>query len=758
MGTVIVAEVGEEGLGFATGFSDRFVYSNYYVPVLITFDDGVTPVLPFYTKQAIVEALRYGGLDGDRLPGILKTLGLGQLWQANLMDEAMENLPFTRTTIARAAPSAARPNLLGTQETEFLAGLLKSEIGYAFLDRTRIRPVGFALGEHVYALALAPGEEAVLEQKTYSKRQLTLEEQDEQERQYDVELTSSLSTEIQEGFEQQRSLTDSTGLSLSHTGQYESPQFFWGKFNASHTIGYTRNVTDAHQESSRRAVKDSQTASSKVAARYRTQHKTEFKLVSEQGFEATSKRTIRNPNRTTPITLHYFKVLQRLQLQQERYGARLCWAVSVKDPAHTFFDKIIKGRAAIISVAEAAIPVPPQEPKPTPPPNSPITTATNSKLIVSEVITADKWGFSGDMSASYDVDIAFDSSDWEWDGDVGTVAASINVITKRPQETISRWIVGAPYPATDDGGGKLRVRVHIGAPPWLGGPGIDFQVSARIVEKVTSTQTVGEDTKYNDDLAAYRTALKEWADNRDDALEQARQDADAFEQRLKAGLSPVNEMVSQIIDQHFPASVRDECWEIDYWQRIFDWERASFTAYPGWWSSGEPREPVLDPSDFLNASWAKLYLPVRAGLERSALRWIFGKAVAARLSPEIEARFDDVVEDLRRFRGNMIGAPDEVPELSRKCEPVLDKVHCMATWTELMPTDGTHVEVVQGMTSAADAVTGKEIDDARKLRKALLANERQTARLKDRAYDRMTQAAEIKVHLGSEAANPGETG
>ena len=82
MGTVIVAEVGEEGLGFATGFSDRFVYSNYYVPVLITFDDGVTPVLPFYTKQAIVEALRYGGLDGDRLPGILKTLGLGQLWRS----------------------------------------------------------------------------------------------------------------------------------------------------------------------------------------------------------------------------------------------------------------------------------------------------------------------------------------------------------------------------------------------------------------------------------------------------------------------------------------------------------------------------------------------------------------------------------------------------------------------------------------------------------------------------------------------------
>src|SRR5439155_15786379 len=129
-------------------------------------------------------------------------------------------------------------------DVEFVQGLIRPDVGYAFLDRTRITPIGFALGEHVYALSLAPGEEAVMEQKTYTKRQLTFEEQTEQEKQYDLELASTYTTELQEGLERQRSLTDTSGLSLSHTGQYTSPKGIWGQFNASHTISYTRNVTE----------------------------------------------------------------------------------------------------------------------------------------------------------------------------------------------------------------------------------------------------------------------------------------------------------------------------------------------------------------------------------------------------------------------------------------------------------------------------------------------------------------------------------
>jgi hypothetical protein len=326
----------------------------------------------------------------------------------------------------------------------------------------------------------------------------------------------------------------------------------------------------------------------------------------------------------------------------------------------------------------------------------------------------------------------------------------ITVITKRKQEDVSRWVVGTPYSFQDGGANKLRVRVHIGAPVWVNGPSISFQVGATFNQDVTITEHSTGDTKYADDLAAYRTALKAWTDQRDAALAAANEAADAFEKSMINGLSPINEMVSQVIELYFPASVRDECWEIDFWQRLFDWERAAFVAYPGWWSSGDARDPLLDPSDFINASWAKLYLPVKVGMERLALRWIFGKSLAVPLAPEVESRFDTLIKDLSKFRLDVLGAVDEVTELTNECQEAPEKYRCLATWDELMPTDGTHVEVVQGITTAADVITDQEIADAAGLREAVLESKKRAAKLKDKAYDQMTEPATIKVRVDTD--------
>ncbi len=814
MSKTFVAQINEDVMSCTTEHSDRYIYSNYFVPLLVTFEGDRTPVLPFYTKQKILESAQYGIIDPDRLQIILRELGFSELWNMNAMAEAKARLAGSDSptpndselrragrdltniggTVREASKllevlgpklqeadrevlslvsrrlsesthallenggatgqivltegEAVRPTVLGRQDVEFIAGLLQSDIGIVFLDRTRIRPVGFALGEHIYALALAPGEEVTLEQKTFTKRQVTFEEQSEQERQFDIELASTYSTEIQESFQRQHSLSDNWGLNLSHTGQYQSPQFYWGQINASHTIGYTKNVTDASQETASRSVKDSQTASSKVSAKYRTQHKTTFQVVSEQSFEVKSKRTIRNPNQTTPLTLHYFKVLQRLKMMQERYGVRLCWAMSIKDPALTFFEKIRKGRQQIIDSAMKSLPPQPIEPPAPSNSGAPTSTTRETKSFVSPIKDADKWNMAGGQGADYDVDIPYDTG-YTWDGNVSTVEASINVITNRQQNTVSRGVKGIPYAIQNEGGNNLRVCVHIGASEWLGGPGIKFQVGATFYKDVSTTQQAGENKKYDDDLAAYRTALKEWTDQRDAALVAANEAADAFEKRMVDGLSPVNEMVSQIIEQHFPASVRDECWEIDYWQRLFDWERASFNAYPSWWSSSEARNPILDPSDFINASWAKLYLPMKVGMELLALRWIFGKTLAVPLAKEVESRFDVLVEDLRKFRLDELGAVDEVAVLTKECQEAPEKYRCLATWDELMPTDGTHVEVVQGVTNAADPITDQEIADAAALRKTLLESEKQSVKLKDKAHEQMTHPATIEVHVGT---------
>jgi hypothetical protein len=64
-----------------------------------------------------------------------------------------------------------------------------------------------------------------------------------------------------------------------------------------------------------------------------------------------------------------------------------------------------------------------------------------------------------------------------------------------------------------------------------------------------------------------------------------------------------------------------------------------------------------------------------------------------------------------------------------------------------MPTDGTHLEVVQASTMAADEVTMKEAEDASNLRKALIASQQQDERLKHKAYNQMTQPAEVEVKI-----------
>src|SRR5262249_12549000 len=149
------------------------------------------------------------------------------------------------------------------------------------------------------------------------------------------------------------------------------------------------------------------------------------------------------------------------------------------------------------------------------------------------------------------------------------------------------------------------------------------------------------------------------------------------------------------------------------------------------------------PTDFINASWARLYLPVRVGMERLALRWIFGRTTRA-INGATETRFDAIEADLKKYRKDHFG--DEMEMMPPQAGGAFqEKYDALAKWSDLMPTDGTHLEIVQASTMAADEVTMKEADDASELRKALIANQQQDGRLKDKAYNQMTQPAALEV-------------
>jgi hypothetical protein len=104
---------------------------------------------------------------------------------------------------------------------EQLTGALASEIGFLFLDRTRIRPAGFGIGEHVMSLSLAPGEEVTIEQKTFSKREGSYEQISDQEQTFDLELSSTLTNEVSESLDHEQSVTkrSSTGAEAGISGE-----------------------------------------------------------------------------------------------------------------------------------------------------------------------------------------------------------------------------------------------------------------------------------------------------------------------------------------------------------------------------------------------------------------------------------------------------------------------------------------------------------------------------------------------------------
>jgi hypothetical protein len=793
----IIADVSEKSLESATADSDRFVYSNYVMPLLITFDDHTTPILPDYKRSVVKVFARAGIIDG---PGVLKGLqrfDVGKVISLNglKLDRPVNNPPDARDAeaeapadaeargarealgrAARVAISEARSGLAHAvrnfggpdptaadsaptveQMIQFFIGLLESDTAYFFLDRTRIQPAGFHIGEHVFALGLTAGEEVTLEQKTFTKRQLTFEEQDEQETQFDLELSSTLSTEIQEGFSRQKSITDTWGLNVSKTGSYSSPiisDVAYGNFNTNHTIGYTKNITDADQETRNRSTKDSRTASAKVASKYRTAHKTTFKVATEQVFESTAKRVVRNPNAFTPVTMHYFKVLQRLEMTQERYGVRLGWMPFVENPAAGFFKQISDGKAKIQAEAEAALPSKPEGSSAGQVVTSGGSSTPSETHFYSEIVQAGVGAADGSMTADFPTEVPFDDG-WEWDG----VVANVNVegISYRPKSKYSADVKGVPVvvKAVGGAGSALRVTVHVGAQEdaWLRRM-IEFQVSARFLTKpVQSPLPTREEAA--EQAAAYSLAVREWEARCDELRAEAKKAADAWEATMLRNLSPVAEIVDQLIKDKFPTQVRNTGWEIDLWQKLFDWERASYVAYPGWWSDRPLRDPMRDPSDFINASWVRLYLPVRVGMERLALRWIH-RSTTSQLDAATEARFGAIEDELKKYREETFG--DKLETMPPDAHGAYqEKYETIATWTDLMPTDGTHVEVVQAYSMAADAVTMNASDDASDLRHATIASREQDARLKDKAYDQLTKPASLQVTISADATSADET-
>ncbi|MEE3918929.1 hypothetical protein V2I01_12330 [Micromonospora sp. BRA006-A] len=256
-----------------------------------------------------------------------------------------------------------------------------------------------------------------------------------------------------------------------------------------------------------------------------------------------------------------------------------------------------------------------------------------------------------------------------------------------------------------------------------------------------------DDAAYNALVAGYLTGSPGVAGPRDEALAAAETAGDEFEARLRAGFSPVNEMVSQIVESHFPASVRDEAWEIDFGTGSSTGSARRSWRTPAGGPAATPAPRSATPAT--SSTRAGRSSTCRSGpawsrprCGGSSARW--RRAWHRRWSGAggVRGRADDLPDRPPRQRRRDARADHRVPGRAPSGSTAWRR------WTELMPTDGTHLEVVQGVTTAADAVTAKEISDAEALRRRCsTARCRPTGRTK--AYDQMTEPADVDIRLGT---------
>lgn len=118
---------------------------------------------------------------------------------------------------------------------------------------------------------------------------------------------------------------------------------------------------------------------------------------------------------------------------------------------------------------------------------------------------------------------------------------------------------------------------------------------------------------------------------------------------------------------------------------------------------------------FQNASWARVFLPIRPGYEAQALTWLVDRRLFT-TTQQTSAVVKAFVKELEDYRSKHFGSPQEVQldDVGNDCPDLSTPFLCMGTWEETLPTDGTHLEVLQANTTALDDY-GKAAADATQL-------------------------------------------
>lgn len=201
-------------------------------------------------------------------------------------------------------------------------------VGILFADRLRFQSAGLVVGEPVYTLALAPGEELELRQIVETKRKSLLEDIVDREQEVSRNLTSSWTNEITEGLQQQSSVQSAVQVGVNADAKLPIPELPLGfGMNASNNFSAADSVTR------QQAVTNSLERTSEAASKMRAQHKIRLEVTNETSSSLATTRKLRNANQQRSQIHVFSKVYRKERVILERTDAQLCLRLVVNDPS-----------------------------------------------------------------------------------------------------------------------------------------------------------------------------------------------------------------------------------------------------------------------------------------------------------------------------------------------------------------------------------------------------------------------------------------
>ena len=371
-----------------------------------------------------------------------------------------------------------------------------SELGLMYLDRTAVKRGNFELGERLYVLTLGPGEETTLEKRVVQKSSLSFEEAFERDLESKLEAdtettdTTNTSDTLTTAEKTSRNTTVDSDLDLQVPGGSIPVN---GKIGVQQSDQFDTATDEANTQSRNIAVR----ATQRISSSLRTQHKTTFKETRESSLETLTRRVIRNPNPEAAVDLVYFKVMEKLSLQQERTGIRLCWAPFIADPASRVRQRMKAAYQTVIDERLSRLSLP-QPPMPPAPETKPVWVSSDRQQLMLDItkgcldrrdlyVPISKSDFfTGNLRASI-----------EWNGD--TPRGSAWVV----HSSSSQGVVDDPegfknmFPelSPDDYSGYVKIAAEANIPPAL--------ISGLIPYLVAEAEVLRASLVYAEVLAAY---------------------------------------------------------------------------------------------------------------------------------------------------------------------------------------------------------------------------------------------------------------